>query len=72
MGLKKPEADALSDKTRQAANAVVDGPPSKACQKLADLAAKIAADTGKKDKLTAAQGATLSAAVAAIRSELGC
>ena len=72
MGLKKPEADGLFDKTREAAHAVVDGPSSKACQKLADLAAKIAADTGKKDKLTAAQGATLSAAVAAIRTELGC
>ena len=72
MGLKKPEADGLFDKTREAAHAVVDGPSSKACQKLADLAAKIAADTGKKDKLTAAQGATLSAAAAAIRTELGC
>ena len=72
MGLKKPEADALSDRTRAAAQTVVEGPLSKSCQKLAELAARITADTGKKDKLTAAQGATLSAAVAAIKLKLGC
>jgi len=71
MGLSIAETQTLSAATRQAANAVVDGRPGKPCSKLADLAATIAADTGK-GKLTASQGATLSAAVAAIQAELGC
>jgi hypothetical protein len=72
MNLNKPESDDLTKRARDTAKNVVEGNPAVYCMTLSDLSAKIAADTGKKNKLTAAQGTTLSAAVAAIGAELGC
>ena len=69
LGLPKGEESALHEKTRRAAFAAVDGAP---CAALGDLAAKIAADTGKSGELTAAHGAVLSAEVAAIASSATC
>jgi len=69
LDLSSGEESALLEKTEKAAQAAVRGSP---CVDLSKLTAKIAADTGKPNKLTAAQGAALLAAVAAIASEAGC
>jgi hypothetical protein len=67
-----PEANDLTNRARDIAKKVVDGNATQYCIALGDLAKKIVGDTGKPNKLTAAQGATLAAAVAAISGELGC
>ena len=72
MGLKTGEANDLSNKAREAADKVVKGKQKEACHKLDELAKKIVHDTGKRNTLTAAQGALLSARVAAIDIKLGC
>jgi len=69
LGVGRGEANALQEKARRAADAAVDAPP---CATLDRLAAKIDADSDRPNRLTPAQGATLAAAVAAIRAEAGC
>jgi hypothetical protein len=70
MGLSNPETTALQGKARAAATKVVTGP--NACKAIGELAARIANDTGKPNRLTEAQGATLAAAVSRISTPLGC
>ena len=70
MGLKTGESNKLSTKAREAADKVVNGKRKGTCDKLGELAKTIADDTGKKDGLTAAQGALLAARMAAINTEL--
>jgi hypothetical protein len=72
MGLAMPESDDLTNRARNAAEQVVAGSPAGYCRAVGDLADKIRTDTGKPNKLTATQGATLLGAVAAISGELGC
>jgi hypothetical protein len=72
MSLSGGEANALTNKARDAAKQLVGGQGAQACQTLAALSTKIANDTGKKNGLTASQAATLTAAVSQISSDLGC
>jgi hypothetical protein len=70
MGLDTGFSNGLESDVANIAGKVVGGPD--ACKPLGDLAAKIGANVGKKNGLTAAQAATLNAAIAQISSELGC
>jgi hypothetical protein len=72
MGLTASEASSLTSLTREIGKKLVDHQAFQACKKVGDLRARIAADTGVAGKLTAAQGATLAAAAAAIGAELNC
>jgi hypothetical protein len=71
-GLTRGETNELLHKVQAAAAKVVDGPQKDACKKLRELVRTIGEDTGKKDRLTAEQGATLAAAVADTSAPLGC
>jgi hypothetical protein len=72
MGLSKGESNSLAGKVRDAAGDVLAGPLTTACDALGGLDADLAADAGRKNKLTGAQAATLTAAVDAIRGGLAC
>jgi hypothetical protein len=72
MGLSNGEANDLLGKTSEVAKKLIDHQGYQTCKKLGDLQKQIEKDTGKPNKLTAAQGATLTAAVTAIGTELGC
>ena len=71
-GLKDGETNDLMDKASNAGERLVEGKANEACNKLQELAKRIDDDGGKKDKLTDAQAAQLTASVARIRSSLGC
>jgi hypothetical protein len=72
LGLPGGEDRELTARVSDAGERLVAGKLDDACRRLADLAKKLADDTGKKNKLTAAQAAQLAAALAPIRSGLGC
>jgi hypothetical protein len=72
MSLSSGESNSLSAKVRDVAGDVLSGPPAAACAALGGLDSDIAADIGKRNKLTSAQGATLTAAVDAVRIGLAC
>ena len=72
MGLAPTEASDLIGMTRDVGKKIVDHQSYQTCKKLGDLLQRIANDTGKPGKLTTAQGTTLTAAAAAIGTELDC
>ena len=72
MGLENGVMNSLLARIRDVGRQLADDPAADACRSLGDLSERITALTGKKNGLTAAQAAQLSAAVAHIAAELAC
>jgi hypothetical protein len=72
MGLSNAEAAVLTSRTRDVGKKLIDHQTFQVCKKLGDLQQQINMDALKGGNLTVAQAATLTAAVTAIRSEVGC
>jgi hypothetical protein len=72
MGLTNGEDAVLIARTREIGKKLIDHQLFQACKKVGDLQQQISTDTLKSGKLTVGQAATLSAAAAAIGTELGC
>jgi X-Pro dipeptidyl-peptidase len=70
MGLADPEETILTNQVRTVAKNLVDG--TAVCSSIGDLTTRIAGDSGKNNRLTAAQANQLLAVVAQVSFSVGC